>query len=478
MAGVVRIAGVVVAAVLAVPSSAAALEELGGGDTIQEQFWVTGPSVTFLDGLYEYEDGFDVVELSPTAGRRVHGRLPDPTGGGERFYQYTDFGASPARFAFGFAQYRVGRDDDEPESFAFRTGRPSEAVETLVECRGDPGVPQVAVSDDAVATQPGGCAGEDVVVRDFAPGAAVPVRTVPVSEQAAELRLAGRYVAYMIGTLDSRSDSTQRQVVVYDWVAGSESYRVRASAAFPFEGTDSQAAFDLQADGKVAVLAPPRTARPDPNRACYDDFAVAWFSPAEPTPHVLPVGACRPYVAIEGDRITFARGAGSVGTRIVVSDLAGASVADVASFAQHRMSQAWDFDGARVGFSKQDCYDDRTFTEAIAPAAPASFELPSCPVRIHSDAGRIDAAGRVAVRYSCPRGCRVESRVRKPFSSRFEFRRIKPGRSAVMRFRVPRMARARLARGGSMGLRVIAGIESRVPVRTRWFGRFVRVRAR
>jgi hypothetical protein len=476
-AGVARIVGVVVAA-LAVPAPAAALEELGGGDTIQEQFWVTGQSVTFADGLYEYDDGFDVVEISADGGRRVHGRLPDAPARGGRFYQYTEFGASPRRFAFGFAQYRAGGDEDEPEKFAFRGGRPSETIDTLLDCRGDPGVPQVAVSDDAVAMQPGGCAGMDIVVRDFTPGAAVPTRTVPVTQQASELRLAGRHVAYMVAPDETPATSPERQVVVYDWVAGSEVYRARASEAFPFESAGSQAAFDLQADGKVAVLAPPQTARPDPNRACYDDFAVAWFSPAEPTPHVLPVAACRPYVAIEGDRIAFARGTGSVGSRIVVSDLAGSSVADVASFPQHRMSQAWDFDGARVGFSKQDCHSDRIFTEAIAPVAPASFEVPSCPVRIASDAGRIDAAGRVAVRYSCPRGCRIESRVREPFGSRFEFRRVRPGRATTMRFRVPRAVRARLERRGSLLIRVIAGMEPRVPVRTRWFGRWMRVRAR
>jgi hypothetical protein len=316
------------------------------------------------------------------------------------------------------------------------------------------------------------------VVRDLTPGAAVPARTIPLTAPIAELRLAGRYVAYALHPRDAPAGSPETQIVVYDWVAGAEAYRARASESVPHYGGYLFAAFDLQSDGKVAVVSAPDQSPIESPDTCGDRFSVVWYSPAEPAPHMLPVQACVADLRMDGDRVAFFRGDGETGARLVVSDLAGATLSNVARFVHYRTGQHFDVDASRIAYTNKGCVFHRLNRDSLAPEREALFKLPSCPIRIGSSAGRIDSKGIATIHYACSHGCGLYTRIQKPFTTAIKATSIGVGQTGVVRFRVPASARARLRREGSLLLRVFAAIDDSTPVRVRRFAANVRLRAR
>jgi hypothetical protein len=99
----------------------------------------------------------------------------------------------------------------------------------------------------------------------------------------AEPRIAGRYVASRV-----RRPMDSDQIIVYDWQAGAEAYRITLAG-------QGDAAFDLQADGSVAVVqfsgAP----------AC-NTGGLSWHTSAEPAGRPLPIAPCAAAVAIDGGK--------------------------------------------------------------------------------------------------------------------------------------------------------------------------------
>jgi hypothetical protein len=99
----------------------------------------------------------------------------------------------------------------------------------------------------------------------------------------AEPRVAGRYVASRVS-----STTAPDQIVVYDWQAGAEAYRIPLAGPGP-------AAFDLQADGSVTVVQFSGAA------AC-GTGTLTWHTPAEPAGRPLPVAPCAATVAVDGGK--------------------------------------------------------------------------------------------------------------------------------------------------------------------------------
>jgi hypothetical protein len=218
--------------------------------------------------------------------------------------------------------------------------------ETLDEdCRigGIPDIPRlVDASADAVVFPRCEPSGHRAVVRDYA-GPAPVDQHVPAAKLAG-LRLAGRYMAWLDGPpgdVNNRAD-----VVVHDRLSGTEAYRIPQAAIGELHS------LDLQADGKVAYS----YAAPGGRR-------VAWASPSEPRPHVLPLPARESYeVRIAGDRIAFVTGvqpgAGSLTLgEVGVADLAGRARA-VGNLAEGSLfTDDFDFDGERVAWWSFRCTD-------------------------------------------------------------------------------------------------------------------------
>jgi hypothetical protein len=444
------------AVLLALPAPAAALDQLGGpGNVLRNRVVVDGQDVFYLR-WEKREEGFDVIRARPGSATVLPG-VPFP---GEDLSIFgEEFGASSERYALAWIEQ--DRDDAEADTFGqWQTARVGQPLTTPEGCVGRS--PTVAVDGDAAAIQPSSCGlGGNVTVLDFAPGAVVPQRTIELGtgqEQEGALRLAGRYVAYVVGARSARARNPARQVVVYDWVAGAEVYRVSASVDVPLPGDFRFDHFDLQADGKVVAASAARVEDPedDAKAPCEDSIAIVWWSPAEPQPHVLPQKACQARVAIGADRIAFFRRSGATGAELVTTDLTGAPVAPVATFAHEGSIHAFDFDGARAAFAVRGCVHPTVYAEVAQPAAPAAFPQPDCPIRLSKSAGRVGRGGFANVRAGCPNGCRdLDIEVTSPFKYNLSGR-VGAGKTRTFRVRLPASLRARLARGRRVALRVAA----------------------
>jgi hypothetical protein len=158
-----------------------------------------------------------------------------------------------------------------------------------------------------------------------------------------DVAIAGRFVAW----------NDRGHVVVYDRVARRRAYRatVRAVGAPGLE-----LGFDLQPDGKLAV------AFRLIEVAGGGRTTVAWFSPSEQRPHVLPLHGRSTLVRIARDRIAFERFSSAKKGALVVADLRG-RVQTVARFAPPlRLRSGFDFDGRqivwaqdRITATREDC---------------------------------------------------------------------------------------------------------------------------
>ncbi len=137
------------------------------------------------------------------------------------------------------------------------------------------------------------------VVVDLATGATL--RELP--ELGVQPRLAGRYVASLVSPATG-----PKQVLVYDWQAGAEAYRITLAS-----GT-KVAAFDLQADGGVALAQLAGAAGCGTGR-------LTWHSPTDPAGRELPVAPCAAAVGVEGGKAAVVAAAPGAAGRVVVAEV-------------------------------------------------------------------------------------------------------------------------------------------------------------
>lgn len=161
---------------------------------------------------------------------------------------------------------------------------------------------------------------------------------VPRPKAVDDVRIAGNFIA-------ARSVSWE-WVAVFDLRSGKQVYEVRSPA---------YAAIDLQADGKLVAV---WRRRPEGTTA-------AWFSPAEPWKHTIPISPVlvHPYethvtriaVRLANDHVAFERQVTPEKSELVVADLNGKVVQRVADFDKKRARVAdFDFDGKRLTWATQE----------------------------------------------------------------------------------------------------------------------------
>jgi len=264
--------------------------------------------------------------------------------------------------------------------------------------------PFADVSGDVIAYSD--CEG-GITIRDYSQGAPATEKRVVLNEPGHGLRLAGRYLL-------ARQDL---DYVVYDWVAGSEAYRL---------AHDSRLVVDepsLQEDGKTAVTFTDHT-RPA------TVSGLAWASPAEPFLHNVARSRQREFAAphIRGDRIAFVRhGADTdAGTEIMLADLAGA---------KRRVARpGWGavplraFDGRRIFWPRASCFDWEIVVQDVDSEPIVHPDRQGCELRFEQPP--VVRGKRLRIEPDCA-GFTPDC-----FASRLRVR-------TVRRFRVPGSARRR-----------------------------------
>jgi hypothetical protein len=327
---------------------------------------LAGPRVVWPAELDRY--GFRLL-TAPTGGTATQ-LLSIPAGPGG--IVIPSLAASPQRTVLSYATgTRGGRSGSPFEGRTILTLSADGRRETLDESCSIGSVPDlpriVDVSADAVVFPRCGSSGrQGAFVRDYS-GPAPVDQPVP-GARTAGLRIAGRYVAWLDRT--QGAPFTRPDIVVHDRLTGTEAYRV------PQAPLGELPSFDLQADGKVAY------ASSGPG-----GWRVAWASPSEPRPHVLPLAGREQYeVRIAGDRIGFMSGVqpccGSVTLgEVGVSDLSGRArrVGDLAEGSL--FTDDFDFDGERVAWWSYRCTD--TVIRIASADGPDGSTGPrsGCPLR-------------------------------------------------------------------------------------------------
>jgi hypothetical protein len=257
-------------------------------------------------------------------------------------------------------------------------GEPGGAQAEALKCASDIASASVAIDGTMLAET--GCSDDPAVeLRDLgAPG----VGTQRIAAAGGDAHIAGPYVAWR----------TPDAIVVYDRAAGAEAYRIaleHTQLPGPVTG------FDLQSDGKVAIaMADPRDA---------SSGAIAWASPAMPTPQLLaPSDGVPQALRIVGDRIVVRSRDGdpySGPDNLQLLDLSGAvrKVARVAAGAGGGV----DFDGTRIAWFGEQCANAVLhIADAGAPGA-ADDHTTHCPVQISAGRLALDHRRRTQIELTC-----------------------------------------------------------------------------
>jgi hypothetical protein len=317
------------------------------------------------------------------------GRRPSTIATFQRGFNVVNFvpslAASPSRTAISFiAEDPAGYT--ERRVYTAPSGGTFETLDEGCQLYGGYDVPRaIDVSGEVVVfprCDPHGAS--EVVVRDYSTSPAA--EEVIAGAKPNAVRIAGRYVAW----LDQATGfSLPAGIVVYDRARHEIAYRI-AQSEMPGHVYD----LDVQDDGKVAfsvvLAAGPR---------------IAWASPTEPRPHVLPLAARERFeVHITGDRIGFETGTqpccGFVSSANVgVTDLAGHS-RGLGNLGEGTVfDDNMDFDGKRVAWWTYGC--TRAFVHVISAGGPPLI-LPrrsGCPLRFARKPLIVD--GRVHVYVDC-----------------------------------------------------------------------------
>lgn len=265
----------------------------------------------------------------------------------------------------------------------------------------------IAVDGDVVAYGGAACDPNraSLGVRDFSPGSTGGLRVFMGSPrvQFDPVKLAGRHVMGAVSTERGDDPTEEGELVVWDWTTGAEIYRIRGPRSL---GTFT----DLQADGKATAIY--NAGEP---KVLGGADTVAWFSPAEPRPHVLPVRPCEGSVFIADDRLLFSRPAPGRACEPVLSDLAGSDVQPLRYGTGQAVPRVESFDGRRIAYTVPGCRGSALVVDAIAELSEQRPPVRDrCVARLprRGVAVRADPTGAFSLPIACPRGCTGELELR------------------------------------------------------------------
>jgi hypothetical protein len=418
---------------MAMPGGAAAKRVTYGVAEYPREIQLLGSEVllqvTTADGSVETR------ALAPGGGFRVLNRTPPPP---RTWGLNASFAASATHLAIGsvlvqpcgchaqYTYYMGSRVDSGPLG-----GPLTEEPDTCSDYSGSQGVGVDGSRVAFVSGCPPNRGGRRIIVRDLATRSTL---AVVAEDDAAQPRLAGRYLAYA-----GRGRFRFGDVVVYDYEAGREVYRVPLG---------SGGGFDLQSDGKVVTTTRSREDL-SPVDGSSDCVAVDWASPEQPTPHDLPGTRCPVgYAQIAGDRIAFAANYDNGEAAHVVSDLAG-NVQRSSS----PLATTWNWDGSRLALAAPRCAGGTEIVVDDFDGPPVS-ESPDCPVTVQRAPLRISRDWRVRYRVACRLGCRGQLGISTVRSRALLLRtpqlEIGPGETRTLSGKLTPSARRLFRRRGSM----------------------------
>jgi hypothetical protein len=192
------------------------------------------------------------------------------------------------------------------------------------------------------------------LVVDLATGATL--RELP--ELGAEPRLAGRYVASLV-----TPSTGPKQVLVYDWQAGVEAYRITLAPATEI------AAFDLQADGSLALAQFAGAAACAAGR-------LTWHSPTEPAGRELPVAPCAAAVGADAGKVAVVAAAPGAAGRLVLAEVSSDGTRrDLAWLGSgQRRVGGIDLAGATAAYALRGCTGVAAIMNADGPPEPRAVD--------------------------------------------------------------------------------------------------------
>jgi hypothetical protein len=280
---------------------------------------------------------------------------------------------------------------------------------------------------------------------------------VPVGG-AHEVKLAGSFVAW--SEMAFWETPERNEVIVYDWVARTVAYRVNVEALIPPDHPDGyEWHYDLQHDGRL-VLAYRRMGFGGPAE-------LAWFSPADPVAHRIPVELHTPYVAAEGNLVAGCR---ARPFEAVVFDLQG-RIADRLDTTDPTYQCHVAFDGARVAWvnaaRKPALYFDR-FPASEPEIAPLVEEPAPEPVQPATTGAVTLGKQDVDCTSFAAASCSVETTLATASAViGHSSYRVRAGRAEPLRVRLTRAGRRLVKRARKVRSRMSVAVQSPLGDRAR-----------
>jgi hypothetical protein len=359
----------------------------------------------------------------------------------------TDYEASDVRYG---ARVRGGLLGQKP--FAFST------------CYEDAtaGTPAVSVWD-TLGAYTNNCGSGRLLVRDLAHPHSDPLFKTEADGDAADL--AGDYVAF------PDYKGSKAGIAVYNWRDGTLLYRVTARLWTDDYGSGST--FELQPDGKLAAVVMGRD----------ENCEAAWYSPREPTAHMVGRTSCGADIRLRSNRLVWMR-IGKRAGELVVDALGGPGRA-VARFpaippaerggyvSDSTALQQFAWDGRRLAYGIRRC-DGRSavlLRRRVGGPVRRDSAPVRCPFRVRGHVFRVKRGARsIRLPMRCPRGCggfmeirrsptRTSDAVDQPFAMRSRGR----GRRLLLDHRT----RSLLAHRGSARMLVWIEVPDRLGIDTR-----------
>ena len=322
---------------------------------------------------------------------------------------------------------------------SLRAGSLGGSLASLLSCAKSNLLPTPAVDRRLVAYA--GCSSSTITVRDPRQPASS-ARAFSFGASVAQVALAGRYLAVLLGRDDVEGEKADGEVVLIDHT----SRRTVLRAAVP-----SAEGLAVQDDGTVAVSVDTDAV----GQAC-TYYRVEWFSPGQPSPRPLAERACDRRIRIAADRIAYVAGSEDE-ERLVLAKLDGTPARTVARIVQSQTDplDGFDWDGTRVAYSEERCVDAGTVV--AGPQEPTeTFGPLECPIEILSASARLARDNSVGIRVRCPNGCDGELAFYKPGYLHYNrtpggFVRFSsaPGKVQTVRIRLSRQQAERARREGS-----------------------------
>jgi len=398
--------------------------------------WLESGPISVAGGaVFVQEDTpFDVRFVAPGKRSRVLTELAPhrtrPVQGNDALHVELDAAGSRVLAGFGVVRYESeGTTDWQDEIFyELRTTSLAGSALSFERCHragmGDTDGRFVAYTRGCVASAPGR---QEIVIRDLSGVQEPPpvVLSLPFSSSLNNFQVAGRYLAGHVWGEGADNEERDRRayVAVYDWVDQREVYRATGDGRKGplFYG------FDLQDDGTLAYTfqanapgtPPPAGDHPGPVDTPGGRLKLAWMSPSEPFPHVLPFEPAAPDLRIARGRILFDRRATAAQRDArrsdfgnVVTDLKGSGVLRVIQPAHGvGILGGIGFDGKRVDYVLNRCGRYRMVFDTLAAiAARGPVRNSRCPVALPvARTVRVGRKGDLTVPVLCRRGCDPEN---------------------------------------------------------------------